>query len=471
MQSVGFRQTLLAGAAVGALVLACGSTSGRSGAQGGTSSNAGGAPTGSGGTSSNAKAGTTSGGSAASGAAGKATGNAGAAPEVLTEADPDEPCEADPLAASWTETVVELKGGSNQVFKLGAGGPVAILVGFGKDALLARTSTADGPWTEAVALPGSVASDYPERIEVSPDGSTALVLWRRGQQLFFNLLDSNGSFAPAVELDAPQNVAPLALAGQRVLFGYGSNQGIQLIEYTPAGGFVIVVPLVTNFSSMSRDEGDAVAVFATSGLVAEPDKLYPYAFESGFAEPQAITAHAMAPSAWQTFFAAFPNGRAARLTRAWQDPATQGMHLTTRQAGAWGTEERVSRFEGELTDVPALAYVEDRLLLAWKDEDKDAVAVREHDGESWQPEQVLPRSRALQRTEIVGAHSSALLLGEQKLQDEQVSVKKLYRRGTGGTWYCPKLVPNASADLAGDGEGFWFGQRAGAELRIWRFKP
>jgi hypothetical protein len=366
---------------------------------------------------------------------------------------------------------VELKGGSNLVFKLGAGGPVAILVGFGKDALLARTSTADGPWTEAVALPGSVGTDYPDRVEVSPDGSTALVLWRRGQQLFFNLLDGNGSFAPAVELEAPQNVTPLALSGQRVLFGYGSNQGIQLVEYTPAGGFVTIAPLMKNFSSMSRDEGDAVGVFGTSGLVAEPDTLYPYIFGSGFAEPQAITARAIDPGATQTFFFSFPNGRAARLTRSWQAPATQGQHLTTRQAGAWGTEELVSRFEGELTDVPLLAYAEDRLLLAWTDKDKDVVAAREHDGKSWQPEQVLPRSRALQQLEIVGAKASALLLGEQNLQDEQVSVKKLYRRGEAGTWYCPQLVPNELSKLASDGKGFWFAERAAAGLRIWRFTP
>lgn len=451
-----------------ASMAACGSTTGRPGAAGGAS---GSANAGAGGSSANAKAGATSGGNATPGAAGKATAGSATTPEVLTEADPDEPCEADPLAAHWTETKVELTGGTNLVFKLGAGGPLALLVGFGKDALLARTSTADAPWTEAVPLPGSLGSDYPERVEVSLDGSTALVLWRRGQQMFFNLLDADGSFAPAVELKAPQDVKPLALSGQRVLFGYGSDQGIQLVEYTPAGGLVSVAPILTNYAGLFRDQDDAVAVFATSGLVAEPDMLYPYTFGKGFAAAQAITARAMPPSVSQTFFFAFPNGGAARLTRTWRDPATQGMHLTTRQAGTWGAEELVNGFEGELTDVPALGYAQDRLVLAWEDDAKSVAAVREHDGKSWQPEQVLPRSRALQQLEIVGAADSALVLGEQELKNEQVSVKKLYRRGSDGTWYCPKLVPNDYGYLAGDGEGFWFGQRVGAELRVWRFKP
>lgn len=474
MHPVGIGRTLFVGAAVWASVLGCGSTTGRSGGDGGTNGNAGGSP-GSGGTSGNAKAGTTSGGNSSAGAAGKATaGSAGAPPEILTEADPDEPCEVDPLADHWTETPpVDLKDSSNLVFKLGAGGPLAILVRFSKEALLVRTSTAGGPWTEATVLPGSEGAAFPERIEVSPDGATALVVWWRGAQTFFNLMNADGSFGPAVELKAPQDVDALALSGQRALFGYASNQGIQLIEYTPAGGLVSITPILTNYSALTRDADDGVAVFAWSGLVAEPDKLYPYTFGSGFAEAQPITAHAMQPSVWQTFFAAFPNGRAARTTRTWQDPATRGMHLTTRQAGSWGTEERVSSFEGDAIDVPALSYTQNRLLLAWEDQDKQVVALREHDGASWQAERVLPRSRAVQQIKLVGAKTTALLLGEQVLKDEDVSVKKLYRRGADGTWYCPKLVPNnfGSGQLVSDGEGFWFGTLVGAEARVWHFEP
>ena len=469
MSLAGVGWMLLATAA--GLVVACGSTTGNNGGESGAKGDEGGT-SGSGGTSGNAKAGTTTGGNSNPGVAGTATAGSGSTPsDVLTEADPNEPCEVDPLASHWSKTLVELKGGTNQVFKLGAGGPLAVLVGFGKDALLALTSRPDGSWTEAKPLPDTLGTDYPERIEVSPDGSTALVLWRRDQQMFFNLLDSNGTNTPAVELKAPRHVEPVVLSGGRVLFGYGSSEGVQLLEYTPAGGLVTIAPILTNFSSLSRDADNVVAVFGTSGLVAEPDTLYPYTFGKGFGAAQSITAHAMSPSAWQTFFFAFPNGRAARLTRAWQDPATKGLHLTTRQAGAWGTEERVSSFDGSLTTTPLLTYTQDRLLLAWEDEDEHVVAVREHDGESWQPEQVLPRSRALQQTEIVGAKASALLLGEQSLKDEQVSAKKLYRRGEDGTWYCPKLVPNDLAQLASDGEGFWFGERVGVELWIWHFKP
>jgi hypothetical protein len=455
--------------------MGCGSTSSHNGGNGGASSSAGGTPNTSGGTNGNAKAGTTSGGNANPGAAGKASvGNAGTPTEMLTEADPDEPCEADPLADHWTETPpVDLRDSSNLVFKLGAGGPLAILVRFSKDALLVRTSTAGGDWTEAVTLPGSEGAVFPERIEVSPDGSTALVVWRRGVEMFFNLMNTDGSFGPAVALKTPQNVEALALSGQRVLFGHGSNQGIQLIEYTPKGGLVSIAPILTNYAGLTRDADDAVAVFGWSGLVAEPDKLYPYTFGSGFADAQPITPHAMQPSAWQSFFAAFPNGRAARTTRTWQDPATLGMHLTTRQAGSWGTEERVSSFEGDAIEVPALSYTQDRLLLAWEDQDKHVVALREHDGASWQAEQVLPRSRAVQQIKLAGAKTTALLLGEQVLKDEGVSVKKLYRRGADGAWYCPKLVPNhfGSGQLVSDGEGFWFGTGAGAEARIWHFEP
>lgn len=474
MRLVGIGRKLLVGAAVWGSVVACGST-GRNGAEDNASgSSAGGSSaSGSGGT---VKGGTNSGGNPTVGGAGKAAaGSAGAPPQVLTEADANEPCEADPLAANWTETVVELKAVGNEVIRLGAGGPLAIVIGFGQDGLLARTSTAGGPWTEVVTLPGTMEkTDYPERIEVSLDGSTAVVLWRRGEQMFFNLLGADGTFAPAVELKVPKNVATqvLALSGQRVLFGFGGDQGVQLIEYTPAGGLVSAKPILRNFSTLSHDGDEGVAVFATSGLIAEPDNLYPYTFGSGFAEPQAITARAMVPSAWQTFFDAFPNGRAARLTRIWEDAATRGMHLTTRTAGTWGTEELVNRFEGSITTWPLLSYAQDRLVLAWEDEDKHVMAVREHDGKTWQPELVLPRSRSLQYPKLVGAKTSAVLLGEQELKDEQVSVKKLYRRGADGTWYCPKLVPNDfSNELVSDGEGFWFAERLGIELHVWRFEP
>lgn len=475
MHSVGIGRTLLLSVAVGVSALACGSTPGGNGGSGGGGGNASSGTGDTGGTGTSAKAGANPGGSESSGAAGKGmSGSAGNSSEVLREADPDEPCEEDPLAAHWIETTVELTGGSNLVVRLGAGGPLAVLVGFGKDSLLTRTSTANGAWTEPTALPGTVGTDYPERIEVSLDGSTALVLWRRrdDQRLFFNLLGADGRFAPAVELDAPLDVESLALPGQRVLFGYGGAQGIQLIEYTPAGGFSLVAPIQTNYSSLCRDAGDRVAVFGTSSVLAEPDQLYPYTFGSGFALAQPITPHSALRSAWQTFFFGFPNGRAARVTRAWQEPETRGLHVTTRQAGSWGAEELVTRFGVDMADVPMLAYAQEHLLLAWKDEDQQVVAVREHDGESWQPPRVLPRSRALQRTEIVGAESMALLSGEQNLKDEQVSVKKLYRRGADGSWYCPRLFPNSSvSELASDGEGFWFAQRMGRELRVWRFNP
>jgi len=473
MVSVGFGRMLLLGTTAWGALFACGATSGRSGDNGSAGAQTGGAGVvDSSGATGGGKGGGASDGTVSSSGGTSGSGGSSAPPgEVLTEADPDEPCVMDPLAARWVETAVELKGGSNLVFKLGAGGPLAVLVGFGKDALLARTNTADAGWTEAVPLPDSLGTDYPERIEISPDGSTALVLWRRGQQLFFNLLDPDGSFRRAVEIQAPQDVTVLALSGQRVLFGYGSNQGVQLVEYTPAGGLEPVAPIATNYRSMSRDAGNALAVFATSSLIAEPDKLYPYVFGSGFGEAQAITPRAMTPSAWQSFFFAFPNGRAARLTRTWQDPPTRGLHLTTRQAGAWGSEELVTRFEADVADAPTLGYAQDRLLLAWKDDDKQAEVVREHDGQSWQAEQVLPRSRGLTETRIAGAETSAVVLGEQDLKAEHVSVKKLYRRGSDGTWYCPKLVPNTVAQLASDGQGFWFGQRIGVELSVWRFKP
>ena len=472
MDSVGLGRTFLVGLAVGA-ALGCGGTSGRSEGEGegGAGGRAvGGSAVERGGTSGDGNGSASMGGSANSSGV-ESGGSSGTDPEMLTEADPDEPCTLDPLAEHWTEAAVELKGGSNLVFKLGAGGPLAVLVGFGKDALLVRTNRADAGWTEAAPLPDSLGTDYPERIEISPDGSTAVVLWRRGQQMFFNLLNPDGSFAPAVEVKAPLNVAALALPGQKVLFGYGSDQGVQLVEYTPAGGLVPAAPIATNYSNMSRDAGDSVAVFATSVLLAESDKLYPYTFGEGFGDPEAITAHAMAPSVSQTFFFAFPNGRAARLTRTWQEPTTRGLHLTTRQGGAWGTEELVSRFEGQVATAPTLGYAQDRLLLAWKDDDKQVEAVREHDGQGWQAEQALPRSRSLEQTKLVGAETSAILLGEQVLKAEEVSVKKLYRRGSDGTWYCPKLVPNTVAQLASDGQGFWFGQRIGAELRVWRLKP
>jgi hypothetical protein len=473
MHLVGLGRTFLTGVTVWAALVGCGSTSARNGSDGAAGGDAGrGGALESGGTSGADKGGATSRGGASSSSAGKASGGSSAAtPEVLTEADPDEPCVVDPLATRWTESAVELKGGSNLVFKLGAGGPLAMLVGFGKDALIARTNREEAGWTDAVPLPDSLGTDFPERIEISPDGSTALVLWRRGQQLFFNLLNPDGSFAPAVEVEAPQGVTPLALSGQRALFGYASDQGVQLLEYTQTGGLAPAAPIATNYRDMYRDAGETVAVFATSGLVAEPDKLYPYKFGSGFGEPQAITAHAMPPSISQTFFFAFPNGRAARLTRTWEDPATRGLHLTTRQAGTWGAEELVSHFEGQVGTWPTLGYTQDRLLLAWKDDDKQVEVMREHDGKSWQAPQVLPRSRGLEQPKLVSAEASAVLLGEQALEAEQVSVQKLYRRGSDGTWYCPKLVPNVLSQLASDGQGFWFAQRMGAKLSVWRFKP
>jgi hypothetical protein len=468
MHLAGLGRTLVVGAAVVGSVVGCGSTATHSSADAGASGSA----SGGGGTSGNAKAGAASGGTTAPGTAGKSSaGSAGAPPEVLTEADPDEPCDADPLATHWTETDVELSGGPNLVFALGAGGPLAVVLAIGVDGMIARTSTAGGPWTDQVTLPGSQGGVFPERVDVSSDGSTAVALWQHDQGMFFNLLQADGSFGPAVELDMPQNVEVLPLSGQRVLFGHGSSQGIQLTEYTPAGGLVPATPILANYGGMSRVEDDDVAVFSASSLVAGADALYPYKFGEGFGASQPIMARAKPPSAWQAFFFGFPNGHVARLTRILQDPVTRGLSLTTRQAGDWSAEELVTRFEGSVTGTPALGYTQDRLLLAWEDEEAHVGVVREQVGGAWQPEQVLPRSRALQQTRIASGKTTALVLGEQDLPDEKVSVKKLYRRGSDGTWYCPKLLPNGfSGELASDGEGFWFADRH-ARLHLWHFEP
>ena len=390
----------------------------------------------------------------------------------LQEADPDEPCEGDPQADHWLDTRLDMTGEDAGAFELGAGGLLALLVTRGPQSLVVRTSMAGGAWSDAAPLPGSNAQDYPTRVEVSSDGSTAVVLWRRDQQLFINLREADGSFAPAQELSVPQDVDMLAFPGQRVLLGHGSAEGIHLLEYTPSGGLRAAAPVFANYDGLFRDGSDSAVAFSASSFVTGPDTAHPYVFGTGFGDMQVLSARLVMPTASQTFFFALPNGRAMRLIRTWLDEATRGLHVTTRQQGAWGTEEHIGAFEGDATTVPAVAHCQDKVIVAWADEDANVTVAREHDGDAWQPEQTLPRSRGLQSVAIVGAEDSALLYGEQTISGELVSVKELYRRGSAGTWYCAKLLPNGfGSELVSDGTGFWFAERVRSQLHVSRFSP
>jgi hypothetical protein len=452
------------------VVLGCGGTT--STPLGSAGLDAGGTPNGVGGSAgAPAKAGAPSGGNASSGSGGQPS--AGEPPIVVNEADPDQPCTQDPLVENWRDERLDMSGQDAAGFELGAGGPLAIVVTPGANGLVARVSREGGAWSEPRPLPGTEAEHYPARVGVSADGSTALVLSRRDQLVWVNFRQADGSFGPASELAGlPPDADVLVLPGQRVLFGYGGGDGIHLLEYTAGGSLLEVAPILANYDGLFRDGAEGLLVFAGTSVVGGPDAAYPYAFGGGFAEKQLLSPRLVMPSASQTFFYAFPNGRGARVIRTWLDEATRGLHVTTRQQGAWGDEELVSRFDGSATSKPALAYSQNGVLLAWQDDTADHAVAREHDGQTWQVEQVLPRSRALQIRNLVGAESSALLLGEQNIQDEGVSAQKLYRRGADGTWYCAKLMPNGFGNaVISDGTGFWFAERVRDSLYISHFSP
>jgi hypothetical protein len=77
--------------------------------------------------------------------------------------------------------------------------------------------------------------------------------------------------------------------------------------------------------------------------------------------------------------------------------------------------------------------------------------VREHDGDAWQSERALPRSRAVKRLTLVGSERPALLSGDRT---------------------CPTRKSSGFTEqLASDGSGFWFAGRVGSQLYLSHLAP
>jgi hypothetical protein len=260
------------------------------------------------------------------------------------------------------------------------------------------------------------------------------------------------------------------LSEGRALLAWGSSSGITTLEYAPSRGFYSGASVFTNFERMSLGANDKPVAFGSSSLIAEGASRYEYTFGEDFGAGETIPLQ-LAAAAWQDFFFEFPNGRAARVVKTWLDDATAGLHVTTRAAGQWSSEERVTPFGAFDTSIPHVSYAGSELLLFWENEER--VALRAHDTAGWGSEESLPRSRALQIDAVAGSGTgSALLIGQQVIVAEDVGLTKLYRRGEDRTWYCAELYPyGPTLRMAGsDGQyavAFW----SNSDLSIARFQP
>jgi hypothetical protein len=405
------------------------------------------------------KASTPSGGAPGSAAA----GDDEEPPVVMKEADPEQPCQLDPLAAAWRQDVLEHEP-DRPLPLLSVGGELVLMVHNSDGTLRARSFEGD-VWSDALLVNGATDVEQLERVEVSRDGSGALLIWSRQSGSFATWYTKAGGFQPPITLPAlALDVA--MLSGARAVIGFADGDGANAFELSATTGIAERAPVLANYDGLFNWGEDGVAVFSASSFVAGPDALIPFEVGQGFGDEQELPPRQVMPSSWQSFFRAFHNGRAARIIRVSQD-AGKGSHVTTLQGGAWGAEEHLNRSPGDALTEPLMAEAGAGLVAAWYDADARRGVVREHAATAWQAQQTLPRGRSFVPLAIAGGKFSALVMGEQLIIEEQVNAKKLYRRGEDGTWYCAKLLPNAvGGSLHGDGSSFWYLQSVAEKLTV-----
>jgi len=408
-----------------------------------------------------------SGGQVGSGGAAAGSESGGAPAVLVSEADPNEACVADPLADHWRTEKLTLAQ-SGRAYRVGAGGDLTLLVVQRSGALEVRLFTPGGGWSEATPIP-STAGGYPVRVDVSPDGSLALLLWSRDDDTLLSAF-VDGAFREPIAFPFTQSAGVAMLAQGRALFAFENGQGINPLEYTQQGGLVARSPVFANYDGVYATGPTSAGFFSQSSFVAEADTWLPYVFGGGADGREELPARVSNQSIYQSFFFGFPNGRAMRVIRQWQDAATDGLWVTTRQASGWSAETRVTPFGGDDVSAPLVGYATTHLLVAWSEAAR--ASVREHDGDGWLTETALPRSRALKPEVLLGAQNSALLIGEQVISAEKVSSRKLYRRGSDGTWYCAQLLPNAiSFQAASSGARFVVAELVREQLELSIFEP
>jgi hypothetical protein len=445
---------------LGAMAWGCGDTTSTPKAMGGqaTSGGAGVGATGEGG-----KPATPSGG-----VAGSAGSGDDEPPIVVAEADPDEPCTPDPLADQWQEDVIDYVY-DMAIPQLGVGGSLVIMAYNDAGTLRARLFDATA-WSEPLAVEGATDVEQLERVEVSRDGSGALLIWRSESGLFGTWYTKANGFQPPQALPVEGEFHVAMLSGARAVLGFANGDGANAVELSASDGAVERSPVFVNYDGLFNWGEDAVAAFSASSFVAGPDAMVPFEVGVGFGAKQELPLRQVMPSSWQSFFRSFHNGRAARVIRVNQ-AGVQGLHVTTLQGDGWGSEERINQTPGDALFEPLVADVGASLVVSWYDNDARHGVVREHDGTAWRAENVLPRARSFVPRAIAGGRVSAVVAGEQNISAENVGVKKLYRRGEEGTWYCAKLLPNAvGGSLSGDGASFWYMQRVRETLSISRFR-
>ncbi|MGC4093268.1 MAG: hypothetical protein QM756_36335 [Polyangiaceae bacterium] len=401
------------------------------------------------------------------GAATSTGGASGGAPAILVaEADPNEVCVPDPLANRWISETLSVAQ-SSQVYRVGAGGELTLLV-LQRNGVLEVSRYTAGGWLDATPIPGT-AGAYPLRVDVSPDGSLALVLWSRDDTTLLSAF-VDGAFRDPLAFPFPRSVDVAMFTGARALFGFADGQGINPIEYTPQAGLTRRASVLSNYNGLSATGPSSAAFFSRNSLVAGPDGLLPYVFGSGVDARQDLPARVAMQSVQQSFYFGFPNGRAMRVVRQWHDPVSDGLWATTRQADGWSAETRVTPEGSNDIYAPLVADAGANLLMAWRGETR--AFVREHDGAAWLEATNLNRSRALQPEMLLRGESSALLIGQQSISAEKVSARKLYRRGADGTWYCAKLLPNALGFQATtSGNRFFVAQLVREQLELSSFEP
>ena len=373
-------------------------------------------------------------------------GSAGVGGASLKEAEPSIPCVQDPLDSHWTEQTLPDTVRAPLV-ALGKG--LAVLAYRDpQGALLVRTRIGQAEWTEPKDLGATPVTslsdrDRATRLSVAPDGSGAVVLWSDGGGAYrASILSVPGTWGPAATMDfgTDSSVQPqlVMLSGGKAFAAAGTGLGILVMESGGNGAWLASSPVVTNFTGFFRTADNGLTAYGWSSLAAEGTRRYPYLPGTGFGPPEQVPVVAH-QSVWRETALELPNGRAAYLVEGTPGAAANTIQVEVRTEGNWSAPAALPCSDSAFPP----PIVHSGISLVAFDSQPEAVTARSHDGGDWGPAVTLPRSRALSEVAVAGSLSGeVLLVGSQVLSTESVDVVKLYRRGQGGEWYCPHLLPS-----------------------------
>jgi hypothetical protein len=406
-------------------------------------------------------------------------GNAGDSGAALVDPDSDEPCTEDPDPAGWSEESVSLLavGATSAYAGAAVDGGVTLLVAriltnqpsAPTGGAVYATVATGGTWTEPTQL--SATPDFLDRplVRVASDGSGGIALWVEADDTVrYATWSAGAGWAPSQPLPGGSgldfsSIDAVALpGGQHILATGGSllildSNGTQTAEVTLPGGL---------HREMFLGADDLPVVYMTSVLIAEGTSRYVYAPGAGLGPAEVAPLTTVQAPGWQEFWFEAASGIGARLIRV--GGAQAGLYVTVRRGPAsYSVEERITTFAGD-TSAPTVTAAGGDLVVLWPEGGR--IAERAHDG-AWSAQRPLARSSNVELSAIAGSAIGAGLVGTITLDGRTVT--KIFRRGSDGGWYCPRLVrhglnPTVTSDPGG--ELLFVGNEAG-DVRLVRFRP